>query len=141
MTQYIQSTPGTIAAAMGYQSQVPQSQYGVGQLGLANGGIAQLPYVGGTIAGGNIQGTPMGNRTGFGFFSKAKKRLKKLIPKEAAPLMMAAAPFMGPIAGPIMGGLGSYKAYGKIDPRVMAMSLAPHLSFGTNTLNYIIYET
>ena len=130
MTQFIQSTPGTIAAAMGYQSQVPQSQYPTGQLGLAGGGIARLPYAGGTIAGGNIQGTPMGNRTGFGLFSKAKKRLKKLIPKEIAPAMMAAAPFMGPIAGPIMAGLGSYKTYGKIDPRVMAMSLAPHLRIG-----------
>ena len=136
MTQFIQSTPGTIAAAMGYQSQVPQSNYRVGQLGLAGGGIARLPYAGGTIAGGNIQGTPMGNRTGFGLFSKAKKRLKKLIPKEIAPAMMAAAPFMGPIAGPIMGGLGSYKTYGKIDPRVMAMSIAPHLSFGKSGVGY-----
>ena len=79
MAQYIQATPGSIAAAMGYSSQSPQSRYPTGQLGLANGGIANLPYGGGTIAGGNIQGTPMGDRTGFGFFSKAKKRLKKLI--------------------------------------------------------------
>ena len=127
MTQFIQSTPGTIAAAMGYQSQVPQSQYPTGQLGLAGGGIARLPYAGGTIAGGNIQGTPMGDRTGFGLFSKIKKRVKKLIPKEIAPMMMAAAPFMGPVAGPIMGGLGSYKTYGKINPLVMAGALAPHL--------------
>ena len=136
MAQFIQSTPGTIAAAMGYQSQVPQSNYRVGQLGLAGGGIARLPFAGGTIAGGNIQGTPMGNRTGFGFFSKAKKRLKKLIPKEIAPIAMAAAPFMGPIAGPIAAGLGSYKTYGKIDPRVMAMSMAPHLSFGKSGVGY-----
>ena len=130
MTQFIQATPGSIAAAMGYSSQVPQSQYPTGQLGLAGGGIARLPYAGGTIAGGNIQGTPMGDRTGFGFFSKAKKRVKKLIPKEIAPAMMAAAPFMGPIAGPIMGGLGSYKTYGKINPLVMAASMAPHMTFG-----------
>ena len=44
MTQFIQSTPGTIAAAMGYQSQVPQSQYPTGQLALADGGIARLPF-------------------------------------------------------------------------------------------------
>ena len=130
MTQFIQSTPGTIAAAMGYQSQVPQSQYPTGQLGLAGGGIARLPYAGGTIAGGNIQGTPMGDRTGFGLFSKIKKRVKKLIPKEIAPAMMAAAPFLGPIAGPITAGLGSYKTYGKINPMAMAMSLAPHIKTG-----------
>ena len=78
----------------------------------------------------------MGNRTGFGLFSKAKKRLKKLIPKELAPIAMAAAPFMGPIAGPIAAGLGSYKTYGKIDPRVMAMSLAPHLRIGGGGIGY-----
>ena len=127
MAQYIEATPGSIAAAMGYSSQSPQSRYPTGQLGLAGGGIARLPYAGGTIAGGNIQGTPMGDRTGFGLFSKIKKRVKKLIPKEIAPMMMAAAPFMGPIAGPITAGLGSYKTYGKINPMAMAMSLAPHL--------------
>ena len=130
MAQFIQATPGSIAAAMGYSSQVPQSRYPTGQLGLAGGGIARLPYAGGTIAGGNIQGTPMGNRTGFGLFSKIKKRVKKLIPKEIAPAMMAAAPFMGPIAGPIMGGLGSYKTYGKINPLVMAGAIAPHIKTG-----------
>ena len=130
MAQFIQATPGSIAAAMGYQSQVPQSNYRVGQLGLAGGGIARLPYAGGTIAGGNIQGTPMGDRTGFGLLKKIKNRVKKLIPKEIAPIAMAAAPFMGPIAGPIAAGLGSYKTYGKINPYVMAASVAPHLTFG-----------
>ena len=72
MAQFIQSTPGTIAAAMGYQYQLPQSQFPTGQLALAGGGIARLPYAGGTIAGGNIQGTPMGDRTGFGLFKKIK---------------------------------------------------------------------
>ena len=43
---------------------------------------------------------------------------------------MAAAPFMGPIAGPIAAGLGSYKTYGKINPMAMAMSLAPHIKTG-----------
>ena len=116
---------------MGYSSQSPQSRYPTGQLGLAGGGIARLPYAGGTIAGGNIQGTPMGDRTGFGLFSKIKKRIKKLIPKEIAPAMMAAAPFMGPIAGPITAGLGSYKTYGKINPMAMASCRsAPHLKTG-----------
>ena len=131
MTQFIQSTPGTIAAAMGYQSQVPQSQYPTGQLALADGGIARLPFAGGTaIGGGNYTGIPMGNRTGFGILKKIGRRIKKLIPKEIAPAMMAAAPFMGPVACPIMGGLGSYKATGNINPYVMAASMAPHIRFG-----------
>lgn len=134
MTQFIKSTPGTIAAAMGYQSQVPQSHYGVGQLALADGGIARLPFAGGTaIGGGNFTGIPMGNRTGFGILKKIGRAVKKLIPKEIAPAMMAAAPFMGPVAGPIMGGLGSYKATGKLNPYVMAASIAPHIRFGGPT--------
>ena len=137
MTQFIQSTPGTIAAAMGYQSQVPQSQYPTGQLALADGGIARLPFAGGTaIGGGNYTGIPMGNRTGFGILKKIGRRIKKLIPKEIAPAMMAAAPFMGPVAGPIMGGLGSYKATGKLNPYVMAASIAPHLSFSKAGIGY-----
>ena len=134
MTQFIKSTPGTIAAAMGYQSQAPQSQYATGQLALADGGIARLPYAGGSaIGGGNYTGIPMGNRTGFGILKKIGRRIKKLIPKEIAPAMMAAAPFMGPVAGPIMGGLGSYKATGKLNPYVMAASMAPHIRFGGPT--------
>ena len=75
-----------------------------------------------------------GGRTGYWKpWKKAKKFVKKLIPKEIAPAMMAAAPFMGPIAGPIMGGLGSYKTYGKIDPRVMLASTLPHVRFGGPT--------
>ena len=135
MTQFIQSTPGTIAAAMGYQAQTPQSMYPTGQLGLAGGGIARLPFEGGgtTIGGGIFTGIPMGNRTGFGILKKIGRRIKKLIPKEIAPAMMAAAPFMGPIAGPVMGGLGSYKTYGKIDPRVMLAATLPHVRFGGPT--------
>ena len=110
MTQFIQSTPGTLAAAM-QQSGQPNS-YNQGQLAFANGGLASL------------------GRDNYGWGSKIKKRLKKLIPKEIAPIAMAAAPFMGPIAGPIAAGLGSYKQYGKINPRVMAASLMPHMSFG-----------
>ena len=132
MTQFIQSTPGTLAAAM-QQSGQP-NPYTQGQLALANGGLASIRrgYMGGgAIGGGIIQGIPMsGGRTGFGLLSKAKKRLKKLIPKELAPIAMAASPFLGPVAGPIAAGLGSYKHYGKINPRVMAMSVLPHLTFG-----------
>ena len=93
MTQFIEATPGTIAAAMGYQSQDPQSQYATGQLALARGGLASLPrgrYAGGSIGGGIIQGTPMsGGRTGYWKpWKKAKKFVKKLIPKELAGAML-----------------------------------------------------
>ena len=126
---------------MGYQSQVPQSQYQQGQLAFADGGLASLGrdmYAGGgtAIGGGNYTGIPMGNRTGFGILKKIGRRIKKLIPKEIAPAMMAAAPFMGPVAGPIMGGLGSYKATGKLNPYVMAASIAPHLSFSKAGVGY-----
>ena len=92
-------------------------------------------YAGGgtAIGGGNFTGIPMGNRTGFGILKKIGRRVRKLIPKEIAPAMMAAAPFMGPIAGPITAGLGSYKATGKLNPYVMAASVAPHIRFGGPT--------
>ncbi len=117
------------------------SQYQQGQLAFADGGLASLGrdmYAGGgtAIGGGNYTGIPMGNRTGFGILKKIGRRIKKLIPKEIAPAMMAAAPFMGPVAGPIMGGLGSYKATGKLNPYVMAASIAPHLSFSKAGVGY-----
>ena len=138
MTQFIEATPGTIAAAMGYQSQVPQSQYATGQLALARGGLASLPrgrYAGGSIGGGIIQGTPMsGGRTGYWKpWKKAKKFVKKLIPKELAGAMQVAAPFMPAQFGIPMAALGSYKQKGRIDPWVMAGAAAPHLRFGTDS--------
>ena len=136
MTQFIQSTPGTLAAAM-QQSGQP-NPYTQGQLALANGGLASIRrgYMGGgAIGGGIIQGHPMGHRTGYGnpfkkIFKKGKKLVQKLVPKELAPAMTWAAPFMGPIAGPLMGGLGSIKMHGKLDPKIMAMSMLPHMRFG-----------
>ena len=41
-----------------------------------------------------------------------KKVARKLVPKEAAGIMQMAAPFMGPVAGPIAYGLGSLKQRG-----------------------------
>ena len=136
MTQFIQSTPGTLAAAMQQGGQ--SNPYTQGQLALANGGLASIRrgYMGGgAIGGGIIQGHPMGHRTGYGnpfkkIFKKGKKLVQKLVPKELAPAMTWAAPFMGPIAGPLMGGLGSLKMHGKLDPKIMFASMAPHLSFG-----------
>jgi len=117
----MQSNPQGIASLQGQ----PFDQQLGGRGMYAGGGTA--------IGGGNFTGIPMGNRTGFGLLKKIKNRVMKLIPKEIAPAMMAAAPFMGPIAGPVMGGLGSYKATGKINPYVMAGAMAPHIRFGGNT--------
>ena len=116
------------------------------QQGFRGGGLASLRPTyrgGGSIGGGIIHGTPMGSRTGyFKPWKKAKKFVKKItkpvkkfaqkiVPKELAPAMTWAAPFMGPIAGPVMAGLGSLKMHGKLDPRIMAMSMLPHMRFGT----------
>ena len=89
------------------------------QQGFRGGGLASLPR----------------SHYGIGSWLKKKgKQLKniatKLTPKELAPAMTWAAPFMGPIAGPIMGGLGSLKMHGKLDPKIMAMSMLPHMRFG-----------
>jgi len=137
MTQFIKATPGTIAAAMGYQTQAPQSNYPTGQLGFAEGGLASLPrggyFGGGNIGGGLIEGTPMGNRTGFGWFKKAKERVKKWIPKEAAGIMQMAAPFVAPhsmLGAAALSGLGQYKSKGKINPFQLAMSVAPGIKSG-----------
>ena len=81
MTQFIESTPGTIAAAMQQggtnYSLMPMQQ------GFAEGGLASLPrggYMGGgrTIGGGSFTGIPMGNRTGFGILKKLSFILIKL---------------------------------------------------------------
>ena len=132
MTQYIAPN---LAMAMQYSNQQgmsPSNVYSSGQLALANGGLASLPrhrYQDGSIGGGIIQGTPMsGGRTGYGFFKKLKKRVKKLIPKELAGVMQVAAPFVAPhslIGAAALSGLGQYKSRGKISPWQMAMSMAP----------------
>jgi hypothetical protein len=92
------------------------------QQGFRGGGLASLPR----------------SHYGIGSWLKKKGRqLKniatKLTPKELAPAMTWAAPFMGPIAGPIMGGLGSLKMHGKLDPKIMAMAMLPHARFGMPT--------
>ena len=135
MTQYI--APNAVAAMTTTDLRAPQ--YQMGQLALARGGLASLPrgrYAGGSIGGGIIQGTPMsGGRTGYWnpvkkILKKGKKAVKKLIPKEFAGAMQAAAPFMPWQYGIPMAALGSYKQKGRIDPWVMAGATLPHLSFG-----------
>ena len=134
MTQYI--APNAVAAMTTTDLRAPQ--YQMGQLALARGGLASLPrgrYAGGSIGGGIIQGTPMsGGRTGYWKpWKKAKKFVKKLIPKELAGAMQVAAPFMPAQFGIPMAALGSYKQKGRIDPWVMAGAVAPHLRFGTDS--------
>ena len=74
----------------------------------------------------------------MGLLSKAKSAVKKLtkpikraarklVPKEAAGIMQMAAPFMGPVAGPIAYGLGSLKQRGRISPLGMMLTMAPHM--------------
>ena len=78
------------------------------------GGFEFLSCIPGSIGGGIIQGTPMsGGRTGYWKpWKKAKKFVKKLIPKELAGAMQVAAPFMPAQFGIPMAALGSYKQKG-----------------------------
>ncbi len=68
-----------------------------------------------TIGGGGYTGMPMGSRTGFGFISKLKDRVRKLIPNELASVAVKAAPFVAPfnpgIAG-LMRGIGRFDQRG-----------------------------
>ena len=72
MTQFIETTPGAIAASMGYQTQAPQSNYSTGQLGFAEGGLASLPrggYMHGGIGGGGFKGRSLpGGRQGYAWY-------------------------------------------------------------------------
>ena len=120
MTQYIEPN---LAMAMQYSNQQgmdPSNRYASGILGLADGGF---------IGGGNIQGQAMpGGRTGFGLLGKAKKFVKKMVPKELAGIMQVAAPFVAPhslLGAGLMSGLGQYKQSGKISPLQLMMSMAP----------------
>ena len=62
-------------------------------------------------------------------FKAPKKLAQKLVPKELAGIMQMAAPFMGPVAGPVAYGLGSLKQRGRINPLMMALTMAPHMRF------------
>jgi hypothetical protein len=111
MTQFIAPN---MAAAMQYsnrQGMMPSNQYSSGILSMAEGGLARKPYL----------------------FGGIKRRLKKLIPKEAAGIMQVAAPFVAPhslLGAGIMSGLGQYKQSGRINPLQLAMSVAPGLTRG-----------
>lgn len=79
-------------------------------------------------------------REKFGVGSKFKKTLKKftqpvvkvaqkLVPKEIAGPLMMAAPFLGPVYGPIAYAAGSAKKTGRIDPIKLALVSAPYIKF------------
>jgi len=89
----------------------------------ANGGIGQLV-----------------DREKYGFGSSFKKAFKKvtkpftkvaqkLVPKEIAGPLMMAAPFLGPVYGPIAYAAGSAKKTGRIDPVKLALVAAPYVKF------------
>ena len=64
--------------------------------------------------------------------TKPFKKVKKLIPKEAAGIMQIAAPFVSatnPWLGGAMYGLGSLKQRGRINPLMLALSTAPGWKF------------
>ncbi len=68
-----------------------------------------------TIGGGGYTGMPMGSRTGFGFISKLKDRVRKLIPNELASVAVKAAPFVAPFqpgVAALMRGLGRFDQRG-----------------------------
>jgi len=79
-------------------------------------------------------------REKFGIGSKLKKAYKKvtepvvkvaqkLVPKEIAGPLMMAAPFLGPVYGPIAYAAGSAKKTGRIDPIKLALVSAPYVKF------------
>ena len=115
MNKWTRANP--LAAVPGYN--VPRGHFANGY---TNGGD-RIGFRSGGRAG----------RTGFGLLSKAKKFVKKMVPKELAGIMQVAAPFVAPM-GPwgmagaaALSGLGQYKQSGRINPLQLAMSVAPGL--------------
>jgi len=89
-----------------------------------------------------ITGRPPMNRGGvaslvdrekYGLGSKIKGALKSaartFIPKELDPVLKFAAPFLGPVYGPIASIAGSART-GKIDPFSLAAATLPYVQFG-----------
>ena len=55
------------------------------------------------------------------------KVARKIVPKEIAGIMRVAAPFMGPVAGPLAYLAGTAKQKGRISPMDLALTFAPKL--------------
>jgi hypothetical protein len=72
--------------------------------------------------------TPQG-REKYGLGSFFKSVAKAIIPKELDPVLKIAAPFLGPVYGPIAAIAGSART-GKINPLSLALTMAPYVQFG-----------
>ena len=68
-------------------------------------------------------------REKYGLGSALKKFAKTFIPKELDPILQVAAPFLGPVYGPIASVAGSART-GKINPLSLAASTLPYVQFG-----------
>ena len=68
-------------------------------------------------------------REKYGLGSALKKFAKTFIPKELDPVLQVAAPFLGPVYGPIAAVAGSART-GKINPLSLAASTLPYVQFG-----------
>jgi hypothetical protein len=68
-------------------------------------------------------------REQYGLGSVLKKFAKTFIPKELDPILQVAAPFLGPVYGPIASIAGSART-GKINPLNLAASTLPYVQFG-----------
>ncbi len=75
------------------------------------------------------------DREKYGLGSSIKKAFKSvakaIIPKELDPVLKIAAPFLGPVYGPIASIAGSARS-GKIDPFSLAAATLPYLQFNPN---------
>ena len=141
--QSINQPQSALIAGMQQGLNYEQPQGGFVQQGFAEGGLASLPrggYRSGGIGGGRFKGRSLpGGRQGYAWyddiidtvtkpFKPIGKRIKKLIPKEAAGIMQMAAPFIAPTApwaAAALSALGQYKQKGKINPLSVALSTAP----------------
>jgi hypothetical protein len=79
------------------------------------------------MAGGGS--TNLVEREKYGLGSVLKKFAKTFIPKELDPILQVAAPFLGPVYGPIASVAGSART-GKINPYSLAASTLPYVQFG-----------
>ena len=61
------------------------------------------------------------------------KVAQKIMPKELAGIAQIAAPFLGPVAGPLAFAAGQAKQKGRINPFALAATALPYTKFGGNT--------
>jgi len=87
---------------------------------------------------GGIMGLDQRRQYGLGSsFKKAFNKItkpfvkvsQKLMPKELAGISQIAAPFLGPVYGPLLMAAGQAKQKGRISPTALAMSMLPYTKF------------